>query len=51
MPIILIIILIAAATLAAAFFYVFKIISTLPVGRAEDYLNEQNLTNKKLLLV
>jgi len=49
MPIILIFILIAAATLAAAFFYVSKIISTLPVGRAEDYLNKQSQTNKKIV--
>ena len=49
MPIILIFILIAAATLAAAFFYVSKIISTLPVGRAEDYLNKQNQSNKKIV--
>ena len=49
MPIILIFILIAAATLAAAFFYVAKIISTLPVGRAEDYLNKQSQTNKKIV--
>ena len=49
MPIILIFILTAAATLAAAFFYVSKIISTLPVGRAEDYLNKQSQTNKKIV--
>jgi len=49
MPIILIFILIAAATLAAAFFYVSKIISTLPIGRAEDYLNKQSQTNKKIV--
>jgi len=49
MPIILIFILIAAATLAAAFFYVTKIISTLPAGRAEDYLNKQSHTNKKIV--
>ena len=49
MPIILIFILIAAATLVAAFFYVSKIISTLPVGRAEDYLNKQSQTNKKIV--
>ena len=49
MPIILIFILIAAATLAAAFFYVSKIISTLPVGRAEDYLNKQSQSNKKIV--
>ncbi len=49
MPIILIFILIAAATLAAAFFYVSKIISTLPVGRAEDYLNKQSQPNNKIV--
>ena len=49
MPIILIFILIAAATLAAAFFYVSKIISTLPVGRAEDYLNKQSQSNNKIV--
>ena len=49
MPIILIFILIAAATLAAAFFYVAKIISTLPVGRAEDYLNKQRQPNQKIV--
>jgi len=49
MPIILIFITFAAATLAAAFFYVSKIISTLPVGRAEDYLNKQSQTNKKIV--
>lgn len=49
MPIILIFILIAAATLAAAFFYVSKIISSLPVGRAEEYLNKQSQTNKKIV--
>ena len=49
MPIILIFILIAAATLAAAFFYVSKIISTLPVGRAEDYLNKQSCSNNKIV--
>ena len=49
MPIILIFILIAAAILAAAFFYVSKIISTLPVGRAEDYLNRQSQANKKIV--
>ena len=49
MPIILIFITIAAATLAAAFFYVSKIISTLPVGRAEDYLNKQSQSNKKIV--
>ena len=49
MPIILIFILIAAATLAAAFFYVSKIISTLPDGRAEDYLNKQSQSNNKIV--
>lgn len=49
MPIILIFVLIAAATLAAAFFYVSKIISTLPVGRAEDYLNKQSQSNNKIV--
>lgn len=49
MPIILIFILTAAATLAAAFFYVSKIISTLPVGRAEDYLNKQSQSNNKIV--
>lgn len=49
MPIIIIFILIAAATLAAAFFYVNKIISTLPRGRAEDYLNKQSQSNNKIV--
>ena len=49
MPIISTIIIIAAAILAAAFFYVSKIISTLPEGRAEDYLNNIHQPNKKII--
>jgi len=48
-PIISTIIIIAAAILAAAFFYVSKIISTLPEGRAEDYLNNIHQPNKKII--
>jgi lysophospholipase L1-like esterase len=48
-PIISTIIIIAAASLAAAFFYVSKIISTLPEGRAEDYLNNIHQPNKKII--
>jgi lysophospholipase L1-like esterase len=35
--------------LAAAFFYVSKIISTLPEGRAEDYLKNSHQPNKKII--
>ena len=49
MPIISTVIIIAAAILAAAFFYVSKIISTLPEGRAEDYLNNIHQPNKKII--
>ena len=49
MPIILICLLIAAAIFAAAFFNVSRIISTLPKGRAEEYLHSQDSTNKKLI--
>jgi len=48
-PIISTIIIIAAAILAAAFFYVSKIISTLPEGRAEDYLKNSHQPNKKII--
>ena len=49
MPIISTIIIIAAVILAAAFFYVSKIISTLPEGRAEDYLKNSHQPNKKVI--
>ena len=49
MPIISTIIIIAAVILAAAFFYVSKIISTLPEGRAEDYLKNSHQPNKKII--
>ena len=45
----IIIVLISAAALAAAFFYVSKIISTLPIGRAEDYLNSNDQQDKKII--
>jgi len=48
-PIISTVIIIAAAILAAAFFYVSKIISTLPEGRAEDYLKNSHQPNKKII--
>jgi len=40
---------IIAAALAAAFFYVSKIISTPPKGRAEDYLNSNDQPDKKII--
>ena len=49
MPIILTVLIIAAALFAAAFFYVLRIISTLPKGRAEEQLQIQDSTNKKLI--
>ena len=49
MPIISICLTIAAAIFAAAFFYVSRIISTLPKGRAEEQLQIQDSTNKKLI--
>ena len=49
MPIISTVIIIAAAIFAAAFFYVSKIISTLPEGRAEDYLKNSHQPNKKII--
>ena len=42
-------VLILAAALAAAFFYVSKIISTPPLGRAEDYLKTKEHENKKII--
>ena len=45
----IILVLIIAAALAAAFFYVSKIISTLPIGRAEDYLNSNDQQDKKII--
>ena len=42
-------VLILAAALAAAFFYVSKIISTPPLGRAEDYLKTNEHENKKII--
>ena len=49
MPIISICLTIAAAIFAAAFFYVSRIISNLPKGRAEEYLQSQDSTNKKII--
>ena len=49
MPTILTVLIIAAALFAAAFFYVSRIISTLPKGRAEEQLQIQDSTNKKLI--
>ena len=49
MPFISIILIIAAALFAAAFFYVSRIISTLPKGRAEEQLQIQDSTNKNLI--
>ena len=40
---------IIAAALAAAFFYVSKIISNLPKGRAEEYLKTKEYKNKKII--
>ena len=40
---------IAAAPFAAAFFYVSKIISNLPKGRAEEYLKSKDYSNKKII--
>jgi lysophospholipase L1-like esterase len=42
-------VLIIAAALAAAFFYVAKIISTLPRGRAEDHLSINDISGKKII--
>jgi lysophospholipase L1-like esterase len=42
-------VLIIAAALAAAFFYVSKIISSPPKGRAEDYLNKNVKSDKKII--
>ena len=42
-------VLIIAAAPAAAFFYVSKIISTPPKGRAEDYLNSSDQLDKKII--
>ena len=42
-------VLIIAAALAAAFFYVSKIISSPPKGRAEDYLNKNVKSEKKII--
>ena len=44
-----IVLIIAAAIFAAAFFYVSRIISNLPKGRAEEYLQSQDSTNKKII--
>jgi lysophospholipase L1-like esterase len=41
--------LIIAAALVAAFFYVSKIISSPPKGRAEDYLNRNVKSDKKII--
>ena len=42
-------VLIIAAALAAAFFYVAKIISTLPRGRAEDHISIKDISGKKII--
>ncbi|MDB4598461.1 SGNH/GDSL hydrolase family protein [Candidatus Pseudothioglobus singularis] len=50
MAIVFIVVLIAVAiTFAAAFFYVSKIISTPPKGRAEDYLSRNVKSDKKII--
>ena len=49
MPIILICLTIAAAIFAAAFFYVSRIISNLPKGRADEYLKSKGYSNKKII--
>ena len=49
MPFSLIVLLIAAAFIAAAFFYVSKVISSLPEGRAEEFLDSTDVTNKKII--
>ena len=49
MPLILIVLIIAAALFAAAFFYVSRIISSLPKGRAEEHLLSQDSSNKNLI--
>jgi lysophospholipase L1-like esterase len=48
-PFISIILIIAAALFAAAFFYVSRIISSLPKGRAEEHLLSQDSSNKNLI--
>jgi lysophospholipase L1-like esterase len=48
-PFISIILIIAAAVFAAAFFYVSRIISSLPKGRAEEHLLSQDSSNKNLI--
>tara|TARA_B100000959_G_scaffold256836_1_gene290368 strand:+ start:4249 stop:5085 length:837 start_codon:yes stop_codon:yes gene_type:complete len=45
----LLVILAVVITVATAFFYVSKIISTLPSGRAEDYLKSQNNNNQRVI--
>ena len=50
MPFFFLIILIAAAiSISAAFFYVSKIISTPPSGRAEDYIKNQYNKNQRVI--
>ena len=49
MPFLLIVLSIAAAFIAAAFFYVSKVISSLPEGRAEEFLDSPDVTNKKII--
>ncbi|MDG2402195.1 MAG: SGNH/GDSL hydrolase family protein [Amylibacter sp.] len=49
MTIISIFLIIAAALFAAAFFRVSRIISTLPKGRAEEFLESQDFANKKII--
>ena len=49
MPFISIVLIIAAALFAAAFFYVSRIISSLPKGRAEEHLLSQDSSNKNLI--
>ena len=46
---ILLVIVAVVISFVAAFFYVSKVISTLPKGRAEDYLKSPNFKNKKII--
>jgi acyl-CoA thioesterase I len=46
---ILLVLIAVAITFAAVFFYVSKVISYPPKGRAEDYLKIQDLKNKKII--
>ena len=48
---ILLVLIAVAITFAAAFFYVSKILSLPPQGRAIDYINSKSKKIKELLLV